>query len=232
MPKSALTGTEKKAKKAEINFQKELRQDYKQEFRAKRGLRRFAGKALKDIAMGKKGPSTKISDLMKDFKKTQKFAEKHFEPIKKQALSEFHQHTIPGISSALGSESKSSSALNQALAASGENLQRSLASDFANLQTNLGQNFLQQQEQGKLQKINAMLSAGGAGLGQQAIPQGVGLGMAPSYLAKGNNPGVGRRIGSSLAQGALGGLGGFLVGGPVGAAVGAVGGGLGGALSP
>lgn len=238
MPRSALTGTEKKGKKEEISFQKKLREDYIRENRAKRGLRRHSAKALKDIAMGKGGPTSDISKLMQDFKKSESLAKEYFEPVKKAALNEYHQNVTPGINTALGSSSKSSSALNQALAASGENLKRNLASDFAGLQMNLGQNLLQQSQQAKLQKYNAMLQAGGAGLGQTVVPQGVGLGSAPSYLSKAATTGIGQRVGGGISGGVSGAASGAALGSVVpgiGTVVGGVGGGilglLGGSLS-
>ena len=231
MPKSALTGTEKKAKKRDIKFTQKLQDEYLREHEAKRGVRRHGAKAIADIAKGKGGPTTSIKDLMKDFKKSEGMAKKYFEPIKKQTLSEYHQNVVPGINTEFGSESKSSSALNQALAASGENLQRSLASDFAGLQMNLGQNLLQQSEQGKVQRLNAMLSAGGAALGQQISPQMSGFQNANQYLPKSGSPNQGQRITSSLLGGLQGGVSGFLSGGIPGAAAGAIGGGVKGYLN-
>lgn len=51
-----------------------------------------------------------------------------FTPISQEAQRRFQQETIPQITNAFGSGSKSSSALNQALAGAGQNLNSSLAS--------------------------------------------------------------------------------------------------------
>lgn len=72
--------------------------------------------------------------------------------IKAQAMKDYEQQTIPSILNAFGSGSKGSSALNQALASSGANLNTNLASMLSQLQLqasqgigNLGAN---QQQQG------------------------------------------------------------------------------------
>lgn len=56
------------------------------------------------------------------------------EAIKKQAMQDYQQQTIPSILNAFGSGSKGSSALNQALAASASNLNTNLASQLAQMQ--------------------------------------------------------------------------------------------------
>lgn len=57
-----------------------------------------------------------------------------FAPIQAEAQRNFQQQTIPSILNAFGSDAKSSSALNQALAASGANLNSSLAAQLSQLQ--------------------------------------------------------------------------------------------------
>lgn len=59
--------------------------------------------------------------------------------IKAQALKDYEQKTIPSILNAYGSGSKGSSALNQALAASGANLNTDLASMLSQLQLSAAQ---------------------------------------------------------------------------------------------
>lgn len=54
--------------------------------------------------------------------------------ITAQANQNFQQNTIPSITNALGSGAKSSSALNQALAGAGQNLNTSLAAQLAQMQ--------------------------------------------------------------------------------------------------
>lgn len=57
-----------------------------------------------------------------------------FQPIQQEAQRQFQQQTIPDILNAYGSGSKGSSALNQALAGAGANLNTSLASQLAQMQ--------------------------------------------------------------------------------------------------
>jgi hypothetical protein len=57
-----------------------------------------------------------------------------FQPIQAEAQRQFQQQTIPSILNAFGSNAKSSSALNQALASAGQDLNTSLASQLAQMQ--------------------------------------------------------------------------------------------------
>lgn len=57
-----------------------------------------------------------------------------FAPIQAEAQRQFQQQTIPSILNAFGSGAKSSSALNQALAGAGQNLNTALASQLAQMQ--------------------------------------------------------------------------------------------------
>jgi hypothetical protein len=61
------------------------------------------------------------------------------EAIQKEALNQFQQQFLPAIMNAYGSNAKSSSALNQALAAGASNLNTNLASQLAQLQLNAAQ---------------------------------------------------------------------------------------------
>lgn len=61
------------------------------------------------------------------------------EAIKAQALKDYQQQTIPSITNALGTDSKSSSTLNQALASSGADLNTNLASMLSQLQLGAAQ---------------------------------------------------------------------------------------------
>lgn len=61
-----------------------------------------------------------------------------FKPIQAAAQQQFQQHTVPSIVNALGSNAKSSSALNQALASAGQNLNTNLASMLAQMQLQAG----------------------------------------------------------------------------------------------
>jgi len=209
MPRSALTGTEKKAKRQEIKFAKKSREEALRENRATRGLRRQSGKALKDIAMGKRGVTTDIGELMKQFQEAQKFAEQIYRPRQEEAIQNFQREILPQISTQLGSDSKTSSALNQALAASAENLQRGISADI----NSLSQNLVGQSQQGKLNNLQAMLQASGQGLGSnQLAPQSIGFGSAPSYLPS-RGPSQTRQILGGFIKGAGNFIGGGLGGG-------------------
>lgn len=74
------------------------------------------------------------------------------EAIKKQAMQDYQQQTIPSILNAFGSGSKGSSSLNQALASSASNLNTNLASQLAQMQLGASQGLgslgLGQQQQG------------------------------------------------------------------------------------
>lgn len=88
-----------------------------------------------------------LSDLIKDYERAGRGAERIFEPIKQQALADYQQNTLPGVMGAFGrQQGAGSSALNQALAASAANLQRQLASDFAGIQSGLANQLLGERE--------------------------------------------------------------------------------------
>jgi hypothetical protein len=88
-----------------------------------------------------------LSDLVRDFERAGKGAERIFEPVKQQALADYQQRVAPAIMGQFGREQGAgSSALNQALAASATNLQRGLASDFAGLQNSVASNLLGERE--------------------------------------------------------------------------------------
>jgi hypothetical protein len=205
MPRKALTGTQFKAQKQEIKFAKKTREEALRENIATRGLRRQSGKALKDIAMGKRGVTTDIGELMKQFQEAQKFAEQIYRPRQEEAIQNFQREVLPQISTQLGSDSKTSSALNQALAASAENLQRGISSDI----NNLSQNIVGQAQQGRLSNLQAMLGAAGQGLGSnQLAPQSIGFATAPTYL-----PSRGPSQTRQIIGGAIKGIGNFIGGG-------------------
>lgn len=175
---SNLTGTGKKNLKKQQKAQGHLAEQAVKEAKALYPHKKSALGDLEKIQKGKGAPEYKpktkyepskfkpetnyehrtLTQLTKDFERAGRGAEKIFEPIKQNALAEFHQNVLPGINNSLGSESKSSSALNQAIAAAGGNLQRGLASDFASLQTNLAGNLLGQREQQR--QFGAQFGAG------------------------------------------------------------------------
>lgn len=62
-----------------------------------------------------------------------------FAPIQAEAHRQFQQQTLPEIMNAYGSGAKTSSALNQALAGAGQNLNTALASQLAQMQLGAAQ---------------------------------------------------------------------------------------------
>lgn len=88
-----------------------------------------------------------------------------FAPIQAEAQRQYQQETLPAIMNAFGSDARSSSALNQALASSGANLNTSLAAQLAQMQLGASQQ-----------------AAGLAGLPFQQGLQGANLGLGtPSF---------------------------------------------------
>lgn len=190
MPKSALTGTQKKGVKKLAKLEPKFSKEALKQFERSGRYTQRGQKLLKDIAEGKESkgykqktkyepeefkpktkfevekfkPQTKyekstLNQLVKDFERAGKGAEQIFAPIREQALHQFQTSVLPSVKQAAGaSEVKSSSALRQALGASGENLQRSLASDFASLQATLAQNLLGQRESSR--QFGAQFGAG------------------------------------------------------------------------
>ena len=93
-----------------------------------------------------------------------------FAPIQAEAQRNFQQQTIPSILNAFGSGSKSSSALNQALAGAGQNLNTSLASQLAQMQ---------------LQAAGQGANLAQLPFGQRISAAGLGLGTAPfAYMQR------------------------------------------------
>ena len=96
-----------------------------------------------------------------------------FAPIQQQAQQNFQQQTIPSILNSFGSGSKGSSALNQALAGAGSNLNTNLASQLAQMQ--LGASG----QAGQLAQLP----------GQQSMQQAqLGLGTAPFAYQQKQSP--------------------------------------------
>lgn len=107
------------------------------------------------------------------------------EAIKAQAMKDYEQQTIPSILNAFGSNSKGSSALNQALASSGANLNTNLASLLSQMQLQAAQGI------GNLGTSTGQLGLGTPGfaymqrqppLWQQLLMSGIG---ATGEAAKG-----------------------------------------------
>lgn len=163
MPKDALTGTEKKGKKAEIKHAKAVNKLSQKDLEKRLPYNESARHALKQVQKGrhlpkyeqvKYKPETKyeaqnLKDIVKDYERAGRGAEKIFAPIQQEALHNFQTGILPSIQAAHGAQAgdvKTSSALRQALSAAGSNLQRSLSSDFAGLQANLAGNLFNARE--------------------------------------------------------------------------------------
>lgn len=231
MSTSSLTGTQKKALKQEIKDKKFFTEQAKKDLIRQRPFTREARRDIQAISKGKNLPSYQkqtLEDLLNDFKRAGKGAEKIFAPIKEAAVANFDQYTAPEVVNQYGRESGSgSSALNQAMAAARGNLQRSLAADFAGLQSNLASNLLGQREQSRqfanqsqLANINARLQGSGALLGQPINPQFTGLGSANPYMQSNNRgpSGFQSLLGAGLQ--AAGTIAGGMFAGPAGAVAG------------
>ena len=96
-----------------------------------------------------------------------------FAPIQAEAQRAFQQQTIPSILNAFGSGSKSSSALNQALAGAGQNLNTSLASMLSQMQlqaANQGAHLAAQPYQQGLQGAQLALGTTPFAYQQRATP--------------------------------------------------------------
>jgi hypothetical protein len=133
------------------------------------------------------------------------------EAFAKQAQQRFQQQTIPSITNQFGSGSKTSSALNQALAAGGANLNTDIASMLAQAQLQASQGL------GNIGAQQAQIGAGTQQFGyrdrpmpfwQQALLGGLGIGGQLGGAALGN-PGLFGRVAPPEGYGYQPGYGGF-----------------------
>lgn len=193
MAKSALTGTEKKAKKSAFKIAKA---------RDKIALRSYEKgiKGLEGIAAGEGALPTSLQEL------TERMA-----PQRNESLRQFDQLAAPQYRGQFGAgmgQGSRSSAMTQALAAARGNLESQLQADLANMQ-----------QQNQLANLNARMQAYGAMSGQQMNPLTANMGLQPSYLPKSNDPSLFRKImaGGTTAAGTIAGA---MTGGPVGATAG------------
>jgi hypothetical protein len=205
MPKSKFTGTQKKAQKRDIKFTQKLQDLYLKDVTRQRPFTREARRDLQDIQKGKGLPKYQhmsLKDIMHDFERAGKGAEKIFEPIKQEALKGFEQYTQPQLVGEFGQGTAGSSAMNQALAAARGNLARQLAADFSSIQSNLANNFLGQREQqrqfqqgSQLANLQSRLQSSAQLLGQPFTPQYSGLGAQSPYQTKsGQTSGMGGQL--------------------------------------
>lgn len=211
MPKSALTGREKKTKRIALKGARE---------REKASIPSYiaAQKGLTDIGQGAGALETDTGKLAQAMQATSGLANQYFEPHKQQAMAEFNQYQAPEIRNQGAGAGSRTSALNQALAAAAGNLHRQLASDYSGLSLGLGQDLLNRQERGQQFNQQSRLSALQSGLqGQGGLLSNVGT--QASYLPKSPSSNRGQAAAGGALQGALTG---FSVGGPWGALAGGV----------
>jgi len=140
------------------------------EFLKGKGLRRDARSQIGKLLEGRYLPDTSISDLGKGLQKSLKYTRGAFDPMKQEARQEFQQSTLPEILNAFGADAKSSSALNQALATAGKDLELGLASRFAPMEMGLAQQLLNMRQQNKAVGLQSMLGAASVGMGQGYQP--------------------------------------------------------------
>lgn len=96
-----------------------------------------------------------------------------FAPIQQQAMNNYQQNTVPSLLNSLGSNAKSSSALNQALAASAGDLNTNLAAQQSQMQMGAaGQaaNLAQMPFQQGLQASQVGLGTAPFAYGQKQLP--------------------------------------------------------------
>lgn len=238
---SPLTGTGKKARKAEYKAHGYFAEESVRQSKHDRSSRNAARKDIRDVGKGKGLPKydkvkyekQSLHGLQKDFKRAMKGADKIFEPTRQEALANFDQYTTPEVANSYGRESGGgSSALNQAMAAARGNLQRGLAADFAGVQANLANNFLNQREQSRqfgaqfqsgqnqfanqsqLANLNTRLQANSGLMGNPIQP--IGGGLQQSYNPSTNKgPNGYQQMAGSIIEGGLTALG-TMYGGPPG----------------
>jgi hypothetical protein len=212
---SPLTGTGKKAQKAEYKAHKFAAEEYVNEAKHDRSGKRSAKHDIRQIAKGKHLPETDIGKLTKQYQKAYEGTKGMFEDQTNEALHQFQTRIAPSVAQQFGgSEVGTSSALRQALASSGADLQRSLASDFANLRHGIASGTVNQSNQNTLSGLNARLQANQSTLGQPISP--IGGGLQPSYNTSQNKgPNGYQQLAGSVIQGGLTALG-TMYGGPAG----------------
>lgn len=224
MPKSAQTGTQKKATKQlahelrksaatrekgikksasfmhggnrNIAIEKDLKktmgalEDYRHSDKYKslaeftRGGKAYKGaedfKGLKPFEYG--GKAYQDPDFYKEGKEGYKMAQRVLEPIQQDALRNYSLSTIPGVVNQYGGEGKSSSALQQAIAASKQNLASQLHAQTAGLAAQYGGDISRMNlaERGRQQEMqqNTALNRAQMNMAQQAQQQALQYGAA------------------------------------------------------
>ena len=154
----------------------------------------------KQVATGKKGATTDVNKLAKQYAQSGKGTEQFFAPIKEQAMRDFNQQTVPDLLTQYGGGTRSSSALNQALGAAAGNLHQDLASNFANMKQQMAGNIFNQSQNNQAANLQNRLQLNqGAdaqsGFWKKAAPIiGTGIG------AMTGNPMMGYQLGNAAGQ--------------------------------
>lgn len=154
----------------------------------------------KQVATGKKGLTTDVNKLNKQYQQAGKGAEQFFSPIKEQAMRDFNQQTVPDLLTQYGGGTRSSSALNQALGAAAGNLHQNLASDFANMKQQMASGIFNQSQNSQAANLqNRLLLNQGAdaqsNFWKKAAPViGTGIGVMTG------NPMMGYQLGNAAGQ--------------------------------
>ncbi len=193
---SPTTGTGKKAQKAIYKGQKFSVEEYVREAKHDRGAKRAAKHDIRQIGKGKYLPETDVKKLTKQYQQAYKGTEGMFDKQAEEALHKYQTQIAPSVAQQFGgSEVGTSSALRQALSASGADLQRSLASDFANLRHGIASGTMNQSNQNTLAGLNTRLQAHNMTMGNPISP--IGTQVQNSY----NQPQQGQPSGLSSALG-------------------------------
>lgn len=215
MPRSALTGTEKKVKKAGLKNAKE--RDKIALGGYKKGV-----KGLEDTLRGKGALPSSQTEIQDRYQKALKQSEGMFDAQKANAIAEYQQTYAPAVRGTHGAsagQGSRSSALNQALAAAQTNLTRGLNADYESLRNNVATNIMNTTYGNKLSNLNANLQSAAGLTGQGVNPVSGSLAQQSSYLPKSGEPSMFRKI---MAGGStvIGGIAGGMAGGPAGAGAG------------
>jgi hypothetical protein len=221
MARSALTGTEKKVKKAALKSAKEREGVALGAY--KKGI-----KSLEEIQQGKGALPSDQKDIQERYARALKESKNMFKDQKANAIAEYQQTYAPQVRGAYGAASgqgSRSSVLNQALAAAQGNLSRGLNADYETLRNNVANNILNTTMGNKLSNLNANLSASSGLTNQGVNPVSGGLAQQASYMPSSGQPSNFRKFmaaGSTVAGGVAGGV--ATGGNPAGIAAGIQGG--------
>lgn len=111
---------------------------------AKKGTKEVQRQLKKDIL-----PSS-LSDIQKKMERAGTGADRFYEPVVQRAVNTFNQQTVPNLLTQYGQGSRSSSAVNQALAQAGGNLSQNIAADLAGAKERYAGNLFNSMQQAKM----------------------------------------------------------------------------------